>query len=347
MNFINTNEITVQDILNHNNPEITEKMELYSQGYLSMDRYRKKELSHFETLMKYLDIVKSSIIKHKLSNDSKISVSFIPKLELITNDQPSLSKLGGVPFCFLEDLLPHLNNKIKSLELLKNLYPKDSLTQSYYLKYIGDIDSTDMFFMNEVLPKINYEWEKLKSFYRDSGSPVFQIQTLMKGSFFIDGEVLSLGSLTPNGQFFSKRFLETEGVTPEQIKTYVEIITEFIKNEVNPHYESLLNDHPLAEITEWTPHVEVPNPEIQLSGNYLEKDVKKSSIKLFGYAEAQQSRYPCYCPNGMFGPRLLTPFVSFFNHNQDTTIQIYTDLLSTNASQDYRTSHLKIDVSST
>lgn len=342
------NEVTVEFLVNFDESQILKKIKQLKEEALVLKNSKlvqhvKEELKSYQSFIDTFNYAKKIIKKHKLKSNQKIGLSFIPQFKKLTQDQMQVSKIGGVPFCFIRELNDYklLDDYQKAYEHLKQVYPKNH--QGTYLKFVGDLDTTfPTYFINNISVPFDYKKEKVNVFYHQDflyNRP----QKSMKGSLFID-EYSNSGSLTPEGAFYTNLYLDS--YSPEKVLTYVKIISEFIKNEVDQESRLSVDNFKLTEIDSWVLNIEIPNAQNELEGNSVESSKKSNYMKLFGYAESQQRVYPYYCIDGTFGPRLLTPFLSINSKDDDNCIQIYGDLLQFNSSQEPMT-HLKVVISGT
>lgn len=339
------NEITVQNLLSFDESsflkkieELKEDLEIFK-GSNSIQR-AKQELALYQGFIDTLNEARDVVKKNKFDKNQKIGIAFVPKFKKIKEDC-IISKIGGVPFYFIRELKDLLNDKTKAYEQLRKIYPKNH--QGTYLKFVGDLDTeSPTFFINQVSDVIVHKDEKINVLYHQN--KYHQKQKTMNVSLFID-EFSNSGSLTPDGAFYTNIYIDK--YSKEEVDQYVNILTEFIKKEVDNEPRISVDKFKLTEIEGWDLQIEIPSEQNELEGIIIYPSKRVSNyFKLFGYAESQQSVYPYYCINGNLGPRLLTPFLSINSKDDDNCIQIYSDLLQFNCSQESMT-HLKVVISGT
>lgn len=345
MRFNYQTETTVKDFLKVSISEIEKdlKYEKRMQELLKED-YGTQKIDLYENFLKYHAEVKSIIENNKLKPNKRISISFVPVMKKVKTDSKDLSKVGGIPFCFLKArIVSLLKNKEKFFDHLRKEYPKDN--NGNYLTFVGDIDSTHPTnFINEVMPKLGKNKnEKTNVIFRKDG---YSTGASSKGSLFIDQNVVSMSSSQTNGTWVTKKYLFLDKFSDHDLELYSKYVAEFLKKEVKAKYYCM-DKFELTSFESWIPQIEVLTDLHSYSFDTFSNLPKERQVlKLFGYPESQQSIYPYFCTNGYFGPRLLSPFISIFNSDVDVTIQVYSDFITNNELQEYN-SYLKVDISCT
>lgn len=337
------NETTVKSILSLEATALKDELKsLELIGKIRNHKTPELRLKIHQDFFQYLKEIKTIIKNNKLKPSSKIAISFTPQLKQIKKDEFGISKLGGIPFCFLNQLKNNLKDKTKCFKILRKVYPKN--LDGQYFNFIGDIESkSPTFFMNEVMSKIVSNKKRYNSFYIKNHYSLTTRSSI--GSLFIDQNPTSMSSPQTSGRFISLEHIEISDFENEEIELYMNYLNEFIKNEIKNETYSIDNFE-LTQIVSWSPQVEIMNKNYSSVETLSNTPKNNNLMKIFGFPESQQSIYPYYCTDGSFGPRLLTPFITIQNDSVDTTVQVYADLFILNQSSE-DTGFLKVDISST
>lgn len=352
------NETTVERILSIDETPYQSKLEEYREEWelfrtVALKNRTQLKIDKMEYFLLYLKQLKQLIKKQKLKPKTKVAITFIPEVKAVKKDSMYLSKFGGVPSCFFENIKNTLDDKNKAFEVLRKVYPKDA-GNYFYLKFVGEIESSHpTFFMNEVIEEITYKpYRSMKDshsigtyFNKERYNDEVHLAPSMAASIFIDQNFGS-ANLTPNGVMKSLRFDWREEIEPETQKKYLSIMKEFLEKEVDKEEYFSIDKQDLKKIVAWYPTLEVMDEDSD-SASYVEC-FGPIEYKLFGYPRSQQSLPLWYGVNGYFGgPRLLAPFLTMNSRKVDSFVQVYADILDFNTAQEIDRVHIKVDISGT